>query len=68
MKSTRVTLVPMQYDSHAIEQILMLDYNLYPTALFHIDFLWTSGEHREIHDKLSDGMTVECELTFKEVI
>jgi hypothetical protein len=67
MVETRVTLVPQSYDSHAIEQILVLDHDLYPVALLHIDFFWDKNNH-EIHDKLSDGMAVECELRLKEVI
>ena len=64
---TKVTLVPLQYGSHSIEQILLLDYGLDPVTIFHIDLLWTDrlSEHREIHEKLSDGTTVECEVEFK---
>lgn len=66
VNETRVTLVPQSFDSHCIEQILVLDHDLYPIALLHIDFFWSKNNH-EIYDKLSDGLTVECELTLKEV-
>ena len=62
-----ITLVPQQFDSHAIEQVLMLDNQNYPVALFHIDLLWTTPEHRAIHEKLSAGQTVICEMRLREV-
>ena len=67
MECDQVILVPLKYEGHAIEQVLMLDFNSYPTALFHIDFLWTTDEHRDIHDKLNNGETVTCTLSLKEI-
>ena len=62
----RVTLVPQQYSERCIEKILMLDDELDPVCLFHIDLLWDSQNY-EIYEKLDDGMTVECEMTLKEI-
>ena len=62
-----VTLVPLQYSEHSIDQILVLDDENYPVCMFFIGFFWTTPEHRDIHDKLSKGMQVQCELMLTEV-
>ena len=48
------------------EQILMKQ-DGYPAALFHVDLLWNTPEHKDIHERLMAGETLTVEVTFKEV-
>ena len=63
----KVTLQPIKTGDNSEDQILLLDEDKYPVAMFFVDFLWTKrlSEHREIYELLSAGETVECEVEFK---
>ena len=69
-----VELVPLEYKFNGrngnvyqgYEQV-MLKQNGCPVLVFHVDLLWTTLEHRDIHDKLRNGETVECRMIFEEV-
>ena len=60
----KVTLQPMKTGDNSEDQILLLDEDKYPVAMFFVDFLWNTN-HRIIHGLLSAGETVECEVEFK---
>ena len=67
-------LIPLKYDFtgktgrrfEGYDHIL-LEQDGIPVCMFHVDLLWTTPEHQEIHARLCKGETVEVEVTFKAV-
>jgi len=67
-------LIPLPYDftgktgkRYTGYEDILLEQNGCPMCMFHVDLLWTTDEHRAIHERLCAGETVEVELTFKAV-
>lgn len=68
-------LKPLQYkftQRHTGKEFLgfehiLLEVDGCPITMFHVDLLWNTPEHKEIHERLCQGETVEVELTFKAV-
>ena len=47
-----------------IEHVL-IRFDDYPTAIVHIDTFWEGkGKDNYVHDKLSEGKQIECEIEF----
>jgi hypothetical protein len=49
------------------EQVL-LEQDGQPATLFHVDLLWNTPEHKEIHERLCAGETVDVDITFKRKV
>lgn len=67
-------LIPLKHNytyrdgrvSSGFEQIV-LEYDGIPAALFHVDLLWNTPEHKAIYERLCAGETVEVEIFVKAV-
>ena len=70
-----IKLIPLHYKftgatndkEYAGYEHILLEQNGCPVTMFHVDLLWTTPEHKEIHEKLCQGQTIECELILREV-
>lgn len=70
----KITLVPLKYDFRdkngkryvGYEQAMLVQ-DGQPMTMFHIDLLWNITEHKEIHERLCAGETVEVEVNFRMV-
>jgi hypothetical protein len=47
--------------------LLIEEDGYYPQALFHVDLLWNTKEHKIIYEKLAAGETVKCEIRLDRV-
>ena len=67
MAEYKMIPLPIPHKGTTIYEQIVLSQDGYPFALFHVDLLWNTPEHKEIHERLCAGETVEVEMFFKAV-